>query len=77
MGTRKVFYDITKAEQDGHFGPDPVIWKAQAMHFALEMLANALDLEGKARDEHVYHPTKWSDEGVPGTKPSDSQMDGA
>ena len=77
IGTIQVFYDINNAEADGHFGPDPVIWKEQDMHVALEMLADALDLEGKAWEEHVHHPTKWSDEGIPGTKPSDSQMDGA
>ena len=53
-----------------------MIWKAQDIHFALEMIANALDLEGRVWDEHVYHPTMWNDEGVTRKKPSDSQMEG-
>ena len=40
------------------------------------MLASALDLEGRAWDEHVYHPTMWNDDGTRGKKASDSQMDG-
>ncbi len=75
-GTKEVFYDITKAEKEGHFGPDPVIWKAQEMHFALGMLASALDLEGKAWEDRVYHPTKWSDEGIERATPSKMHMDG-
>ncbi len=46
------------------------------MQFALEGLASALDLEGTARDDHVYHPTKWNDEGIERTKPNKMQMDG-
>ena len=46
------------------------------MHIALEMLANGLDLEGQAWDDHVYHPTKWNDEGVTRTKANRSQMEG-
>ena len=48
IGTGRTFYDITKAEEDGHFGPDPVIWKAQELHVAIELIASALDLEGDA-----------------------------
>ncbi len=32
------------------------------MHFALELLASGLDLEGKAWDDHVYSPTMWDDD---------------
>ena len=32
------------------------------MHFALEMMCNALDLEGQAWDDLVYSPTMWQDE---------------
>ncbi len=53
-----------------------MIWKAQELHFALEMLASGLDLEGQAWEDHVYHPTKWSDEGIVRTKPNKTQMDG-
>mgnify|MGYP000122883566 CR=1 FL=1 len=62
IGTIQVFYDINKAEEEGHF------WKAQEMHFALGMLASGLDLEGQAWEDHVYHPTKWSDDGIARTK---------
>ena len=46
------------------------------MHFALEMMASALDLEGAAWGKHVHRPTMWSDEGVIRKKPSDSQLEG-
>ena len=62
VGTRMIFYDINKAEKEGHFGPEPVIWKAPEMHFALEMISNALDLEGDEWEKHVYSPTMWQDE---------------
>ncbi len=39
-----------------------MIWDAQEVHFAPEMLANALDLEGNAWDEYVYSPTMWDDD---------------
>ncbi len=71
-----VFYDIDKAEEDGHFGPEPMIWKSEEMHFALEMLASGLDIEGQAWEDHVYHPTKWSDDGVERTQANESQMQG-
>ena len=62
VGTRMIFYDINKAEKEGHFGPEPVIWEAPEMHFALEMISNALDLEGDEWEKHVYSPTMWQDE---------------
>ncbi len=46
------------------------------MQIALEMLANGLDLEGQAWDDHVYHPTKWSDEGVTRKQANKSQLAG-
>jgi hypothetical protein len=62
VGTIKVFYDIDRAEEEGHFGPAPVIWGEREMHFALELLASGLDLEGKAWEDHVYSPTMWDDD---------------
>ena len=47
IGTERSFYDITKAEEDGHFGPELVIWMAHEMHVALELIASALDLEAR------------------------------
>ena len=77
IGTKKIFYDIIKAEEEGHFGPEPIIWKAPEMHFALEMMCSALDLEGKAWEEHVYSPTMWQDEeGKRRLKASKQQKDG-
>ena len=32
------------------------------MHFALELLASGLDLEGKAWEAHVHSPTMWDDD---------------
>ena len=34
------------------------------MHFALELLASGLNLEGKAWEEYAYSPTMWDDDGV-------------
>ena len=76
IGTEKVFYDITRADREGYFGTDPVIWKAQEFHVALELLASGLDLEGKAWDDYVHHSTMWSDGNVERSKPTASQLDG-
>ena len=34
------------------------------MHFALELLASGLNLEGKAWEEYAYSPTMWGDDGA-------------
>ena len=76
IGTERMFYDITKAEEDGHFGPDPVIWIAQELHVALELIASALDLEGEAWQNYTHHQTVWSGDGETRNKPSKMQREG-
>ncbi len=39
-------------------------------------MASGLDLEGKAWDAHVYHPTMWHDDGVERTSANKTQLSG-
>ena len=76
IGTLKVFYDMTKAAEEGYFGTEPVIWKAQEMHVVLELLSSGLDLEGEEWDKYVHHPTMWCDSDAQRSRCTRSQQQG-
>ena len=72
IGTQQSFYDMREAEKQGLFGLEPVIWRSQKLHLALELMVAGLKLTPEQWQAYYYHPTMWNDDGVVRSRPSPS-----
>ena len=74
VNTEKLFLDMHKAEKDGHFGKDLLIWKYEEWWMLIGMLASGLHLSGAEWDNLRYHPTMWHSDGETRSKATESPV---
>ena len=60
VGTAMVFYDVTKAEEEGYFGTKPKIWGEDECAALIEMLTVGLGADREEWERFRWHPTAWS-----------------
>ena len=60
VGTAMVFYDVTKAEEEGYFGTNPKIWGEDEYAALIEMLTVGLGADKEEWERFRWHPTAWS-----------------
>ena len=68
FNSERLFLDMHKAENDGHFGKDPVIWKDAEWWMLIGMLVAGLHLSGAGWDNLRFHPTMWHSDRETGTR---------
>jgi hypothetical protein len=60
VGTAMVFYDVTKAEEEGYLGTNPKIWGEDEYATLIEMLTVGLGADKEEWERFRWHPTAWS-----------------
>ena len=65
VGTSEVFFDVSKAEEEGYFGANPKIWGEREYDSLVELLAVGLTTDPLEWENFRWSPTvRWSAEGT-------------
>ena len=59
VGTPMVFYDVTKAEEEGYFGTNPKVWQEEAYNSLIELLTVGLCSSPAEWENMRWTPSKW------------------